>query len=354
MAVSQARSYHLYQASMLALVQRVREIDVGTFETATREVLSRELHPRTTTLLAQADQLVGDVLDACQPTDLEAARCSQTRSDIEVSPPPDDFEIAIDAAIVQGTPRSSRVADIAFMAQVELRQRALRLASIAPDPTSLLLAECDSALRRVTKALCALDRAIARAGGTPAYLDYLSELELSLRVRQCYAVFRARVLAGREQLDTLEDVEARLRRTGNEIAIIVGHPIYSGLRLNDRIQLRNLQQRIVTWIKSPARELVGGLRIWKDVSAFVAMLRHVDRRQELFEHDSRVVYAALESLTQAGEVSERSLLELRALEGRDDEVDALLSAGLRDGEQWAALLTRLASEVGNRRPSSRP
>lgn len=334
--------YRLYQQSMLALVERVREIDVGTFETATREVLFTELQPRTTSLLAQANHLVRSVLDACEVPE-EA---------LGGPDPAMDFELAIDAVIEHSPSSSSRIADVAYMAQVELRQRAARLDGLAWDETTILIAECDGALRRVTKALCAIDRAMARASDTPAYLDFLSELELSLRVRRCYARFRSRVLAGGGEVTGPDDVLAALRRTGTEIAVVVGLPLYPSLRLNDRLQLRGLQQRILAWIRT--RDLGVGLSIWRDVSAFVAILRHVDRRQELFEHDARVVLTAVESLARHGMITDRCFQELARLDGRDDDIDALLAEGSRDVEVWAPLLERLAREIGNRSPSSRP
>jgi hypothetical protein len=340
-SASPSASYHQYQQSMVALVERVREVDVGTFETAPREVLVGELQPRTSTLLAQANQLVRSVLEECELGESERI----------VGEPRQDFELALDRVIQQSP--SSRIADIAFMAQVELRQRAARLDGLAPDPASILIAECDGALRRVTKALCALDRAMARASDTPAYLDYLSELELSLRVRACYARFRRRVLEGGDDVRTVEQVLARLRRTGGEIAVIVGLPVYPDLRLNDRMQLRGLQQRIIAWL-STGRDLGEGLSIWRDVSAFVAILRHVGRRQELFEHDARVVLGALESLARHGTISGPSFCDLLMLDGRDDDVDALIASGDRDIELWAPLLERLAREIGNRTPSSPP
>jgi hypothetical protein len=158
-------------------------------------------------------------------------------------------------------------------------------------------------LRRVTKALCALDRVISRESSRPAYLDTLSELELGLQVRRCYASFRAAIFAHGDVCDRVEDVEAHLRRAGHAIAVVAGQPIFCALRLHDREQLRSLQRRILGWLKSE-RRLVDGAAVWRDVCAFAAILRHIDRRQELIEHDSLVIRSALRSLTVRTETEE--------------------------------------------------
>lgn len=343
-AARQTTTYREYQRSMVALVERAREIDIGTFESAPTDVLSNELRPRTKDLLEQANELVRCVLEACEVSNVVEAMSGAS------------FELAMDVAVEETTRTAiSRVADIAFIAQVELRQRAARLSALNLHEATVLVAECDGALRRLTKALSAIDRAIARASGSTPHLEYVSELELSLRVRSCYARFRSRVLAGREELETPDAIEQRLRRAGAEIAVMVGLPIYPALRLGDRAQLRSLQQRIVSWLRSKERDPAGGQNVWRDVCAFVAMLSDVNRRQELFEHDARVVLGALEALaTAADRVPESTLCELRALEGRDDEVDELLASGSCDLSRWLDVLERMAAEIGNRAPSRRP
>jgi hypothetical protein len=146
---SQKAAYDRYQRSMVELVERVRAIDVGTFETASSEVLSSELKPRTTSLLTQAHQLVGCVLDAGEVT--EPPSCRGESELTELAEPFDPFDDLVDAGQVPGEgttldPDSrSRIADIAFVARLELHQRAARLSQLAPQETANFLAECDSA-----------------------------------------------------------------------------------------------------------------------------------------------------------------------------------------------------------------
>jgi hypothetical protein len=222
----------------------------------------------------------------------------------------------------------SDVADIAFCAQLELSQRRQRLKEVAHsrDPIALL-GDCDSALRRLYKALCAIDIALARATLTEPSLDFTSELQRSLRVRRYYARFSAQVLSGAEP--TPSTLLARLRATGTAIAVLVGHEVYSELRVRDRLQLRSLQRRILGWLSPGPRAdaTAAGLQLWSDVKAFVGMLRGVNGRQELAEHDAKVVREAL-ALAAGG--AREFPLELRrsleALAGLDPAIDRLLKS----------------------------
>ncbi len=343
---------------MVELVERVRAIDVGTFESATSEVLSSDLKPRATSLLTQAHQLVGCVLDACEVA--QSPSCVGESELMELAEPFDPFDDLVDSDGMNLDPESrSRIADIAFVARLELRQRAARLSELAPQETANFLAECDSALRRVTKALCALDRVISRESARPAYLDTLSELELGLQVRRCYASFRATIFAHGEACDDVAEVEAHLRRAGHAIAVVVGQPIFAALRLHDREQLRSLQRRILGWLKSE-RRLVDGAAVWRDVCAFAAILRHIDRRQELIEHDSLVIRSALRSLAvhnetdDTEEISKRVFIELASLHGLDEQVDDLVGRGEMRAAVWEPVIERLAGDVVDRSaPESR-
>jgi hypothetical protein len=107
----------------------------------------------------------------------------------------------------------------------------------------------------VTKALCALDRVISRESSRPAYLDTLSELELGLQVRRCYASFRAAIFAHGDVCDRVEDVEAHLRRAGHAIAVVAGQPIFCAAPPRSRAapQLAAANPRLVEVGAAPRR-----------------------------------------------------------------------------------------------------
>lgn len=318
-----------HRADLRALFLEVRAIEVNRFESASEVTLCEDLKPRTTQILAKAIVILGELVEACES------------SVFDEEPPSGGFPIPFDDG---GSLFESGVGDVAFMAQVELRHRADRLSRIIVG--DVLLAECDGALRRVARALTALDRAIARANGARESLTFDANLDLSLSIRRAYGQFRRRIVqiehstaAGRE----------RLLGSGREIATLVGLPFYTQLRLGDRLHLRSLQQRLITALRAAPIDELEAYRLWSDILSFALMLTQVNRRQELFEHDSRIVIRAVESLTKHGELSVDLARELTKLEGRDDDVDLICATNRRDLETWAPVLTRLAHELGRSR-----
>jgi hypothetical protein len=318
-----------YQQQMKAVVRRVRDIDLWTFEGTPRAVLGHSLEPQVAAIVSDASAI---------------------------------------AAAILGERRDHADGDVAFIAHVELRQRLVRLASLsANDSASMVIAECDSALRRVGKALCAVDHAVAAATGGQACLEYLSDLELSLRVRRAYATFRARVLARAAAFPDdarTEDVHARVIATGHEIANLVGLPVYPLLRMSDRLQLRSLQNKTVAWLRlrnESAREdwTTSGLRLWQDISATLLMFGQVNRRQELVSHDKSIILHVLSSLRSSSSSSspptsftEDLWRDAVSLEGRDAEIDALIAKGERTPTSWQAVLERLDTELGGPRAAA--
>ena len=99
------------------------------------------------------------------------------------------------------------------------------------------------------------------------------------------------------------------------------------------------------------REIAAGQRIWEDIDAFVTMLADVNQRQELREHDSRLVHESLGRvlLAPTAPLTAELIEQLKRLEGLDDEVDALLHGGSKEVAAWRPLLERLARElIGSR------
>ena len=254
------------------------------------------------------------------------------------------FERAVDAAVDARTDGSARqaVGDLAFLAQLELRQRKARLERVAACRSAVaIIGECDSALRRIRKVLTAIDVAFARAGIAPQSLDYASELRISLCVRRACAKLRASIVAPGEP--TPAALRARLRRAGTAIAVLVGWDVYPHLRVRDRLALRELQRRILDWLREGA-EPTSGIRLWQDLAAFLRMLAQINRRQELVDHDARLVRAARDELVGAAVVHEELLARLSSLEGLDEGIDALLRPPpCTDAAAWDEALAALSS-----------
>ncbi len=336
------------QDAIVALAQTVQDVDVRAYESLPADRLAAELRPIVAALLQDAQKLVGDVLRVAD-ADGDAAPADSTVLGSPYAP----FEQAVDAVLdTQRTTSLRSAGDISFLAQLELRQRADRLQRLQSSSTAAaIVGECDSALRRIGKALTSMDVALARAGGVEARLNFTSELEVSLRVRKACAKLRERVLG--DGTPTAENVHVRMRSAGTAIAMLVGWEVYPSLRVDDRLQLRELQRRVLDWLRG-AREYAPGLRIWEDLVGFVRMLADVSRRQELVEHDATVLTALRRHLAspQASEVPDELLELASSLSGLDDGIDRLLESSERASvDAWRVALEALgprgrAAEVG--------
>jgi hypothetical protein len=332
-----------HQDAIVSLAERVLAVDVRAYESMTPERLVVELHPVVSDLLSAAHLLVCSIADAYEG---ETAAPSAPNDGAFASPYV-PFERAIDAAIdAQSDATYRAVADIAFLGQLELRQRQERLARVfACNSAITIVGECDGALRRIRKVLTALDHALARAGLVETRLDFATEIELSLRVRRACTKFRARILGTGEP--TPATLRTHLRSAGTTIAMLVGWETYPLLRVRDRLQLREVQRRLLDWLRGD-HDATEGTRLWQDLVGFVRMLEHVSRRQELIEHDTRVVRRARMHLAATTDASwpEPLLAALETLEGLDDEVDALLASRDRPRTAaWSAPLQRLARQL---------
>lgn len=331
-----------FHDQLISLARRVDSIDVRQFESHTPDVLASELAPPVLALLRDARLLFVALVAEC---DRLSANADELANKAGPPLPYVPFEQALDEVVER---RMSSlvdvVADVAFLANLEVRQRLERLERLVDsDRQWSIIGECDGSLRRLRKAVLTLDRAFSRAGFGPARLDYASELEISLEVRRAYAKLRARVRALGEP--STEELYVQLRAIGTALAILVGWKGYPNLRIRDRMQLRDLQRRLLAWFKSD-RPPAEGLHLWRDLEAFVQILAAVNRRQELQEHDARVVQAALSSISDTSKQLPFSTREsLERLAGLDDEVDALLDRTADDVADWRVPLARLAREL---------
>jgi hypothetical protein len=321
---------------LLDLVDELKAIDIRTYEALEIDEQVRAVHPLAISLLERGVALVGLVVACSEPVR------------VDTIPPGLTFELTMDAVVSGTRPLVPDVGDIAFCAQLELRQRLHRLREVTTSRDAVaLLGECDSALRRLFKGLCAIESALARKVGSEPLLDFTSELERSLRVRRCYARFTRKILE--LPPPTPETIVARLRAVGTAIAMLVGQDVYAELRMSDRLQLRLLQRRVLAWLRgAETRDAAGGLELFSDVTTFLDMLKQVNRRQELVEHDAALAGELLGSLGPgAPEVPQALLARLGALAGRDASIDGLLGSGqASDAAAWVSVLVALGYSRG--------
>lgn len=331
-----------FQAPMHELVVRGRTIDIRAYEIAGIDRIAGELRPQTLTLVRDGRELLGSIVDQCKRVDPADWIVGDAATSTWSSYLP--FERAIDATMVN-LGSHQVVEEIAFIADLELRQREERLERVKPSQgTTALLGECDSSLRRIRKALTAVDAAIATVESVPPLLGFTSELHTSLAVRRAYAKFRSRVLAGGEP--TPDSLRARLRGVGTQIAMLVGWDVYPELRVQDRLLLRDLQQRVLDWLRGGSDATpASGLRLWQDLAGCVEMFALVNRRQELVEHDSTIVRTLSQRL-EASDLPERVWQDLGPLEGLDPELDQLLAQAPMGTAELRSVVRRLAVQLG--------
>lgn len=218
-----------------------------------------------------------------------------------------------------------RVADVSFMARWELdrKQRAIAVAERA-DGDRALLSECCSIRRRVVRATSGVEQVLAEVEGCPSVFEGFYRTE-----RQCAVETRAAYLSFASGLRGVDDehvpVVRGLRLAGISIARLIGRDIYQDLWVDDRLQIRELQRRLLDWLRH-CGEPLEGRRLIGDVQAFAALLMQVNRRSVLMEHDQNVLHQFRMALRQplVDETTWSSVLS--SVRGRERQLDQLIDA----------------------------
>ena len=326
---------------LVRAVEKARDVDVRTFE----ENMS---HEGLTLLRSQ----VSDVMTTCTAVakellaleEADQASHPEAPTSTETDPFARDFALKLDA-LVEESSTESKLQDIAFIVHLELKSRLNSLSALVIDIEDWSSLEaCGAGLRAVRKAGATLERAICASIGIENTLDFETELQSSLAIRELYARFRRAVdtLSG-----TMEsDHRARMRRGGTEIAIIIGRDQYRDLRVNDRYQLRRFQEEILSWLRGESGfDEHAAERIWKDFSTFSELLSLVSRREELMEHDRDLLVRLDEGLRHVKEsprIQADALDEFALLRGLDDRIEALFKAGVaHDLSLWKPIVADL-------------
>lgn len=316
-------------------------MDLRDYETQPAAQFAPALVARTLALLQTGIELIGAVYERHQNDECELGFEPSTFWPGPSDGPSDTND--------QGGP----LADLCFVAQLELSSRQAPLAAVADaDDVWLVLSTCSSVKQKLVKSACAVERALCSYEQLPSLLTatYQAELRVSLQVRHAYNRFRSDVLRGGTPRP--ETIVERVRKAGVSIARLVGRDVYEHLRSGDRMQLRSFQAQLQAWLRGDdlfsARS---GMRLWQDLAAFAGVLMCVNNRSDLRTHDLEAVTEverALATGTFPGDVVPVPLRErLGALGGRDEELDQLLGSNepLVVGKCHAVLL-RLQEQLG--------
>lgn len=177
-------------------------------------------------------------------------------------------------------------------------------------------------LLRVARAIAnAASVDLDRAHRSEAAFD--DELDAACAVRRAYADLRRSLRQPTDE--SPEAVLVAMRYAVGGLATLVASPVYREVRIQDRLVLRGLRDRALAWARRD-RSTQEGLRLLQDVFTCTDLLRGINRRQELRAHDEALIQSLM-----AGPLADRSgwWTRLRAIEGLDDELDALLDGARR-------------------------
>lgn len=301
------------------MVERAREVPIIQYETAGAARLKDELVPRVHALVADTletlERIPGSGEDEAPGGPGAGDPLDETSS----------FLRQVDRLVAH-----RQAADIAFIGGSELRSKLGGLESVSgQDDPWLLLDRAGSTLRKVVKIATALHVVLADSEGA---LSFETELRVSLQVRAAYAKFRRRLKGSLSQATT---TRRRAQTAATCIAYLVGRDTYPQLRIGDRLALRQLQARILAWLRDREAEAKEGERICQDLLGFAELVRNVNLRSELVGHDQALIARLLDDGPKA--LAARGHAELEKLAGLDDELDELLAAGAPPG----AILTAL-------------
>jgi len=246
----------------------------------------------------------------------------------------------------------SELADLSFMARMELLSHRQQLDGVAGESDALsILSVCGASRRSLLRSTFVVDRALCEREGLafePADLGAF-ELKLGLRVRAEYARFRRDVLMlGAPELT---GIVTYLERAAKRLGELVSGELFDEFRLDDRLMMHRLRARLGVWLDGrDGREVKSGLRLAQDLAGFTSLLVQVNHRTELVEHDRALVkeiYAALFEGKPRTSVPPEVQAKLWALYGRDEGVDGLLDAGLgMFAVEWREPLERLQASLG--------
>jgi hypothetical protein len=244
------------------------------------------------------------------------------------------------------------VTDLLFLARADLRGALQDLIAAVDHEDFLRVASsCDAGLRTLKRTLISVESALHDFEGLEPPMRVWSDLEVSLQTRRLYAEIRREVLRPPPPDDAL--LPERLAAVHDRLDHLRELDVYPLLRFDDRVAMRELRRRISAWIVAEPYDLLAGGRLWDDLVGFAQLLKTVSHRQELRQHDRALLRRAYHQLfgraAHARVLSDELLHQLDALDGLDDDLDALLARAERtDLPRWREVMTRLLRRLSTR------
>ncbi len=303
---------------IVELFTEAERVVIRRFEDGGSTELIMGLTPSVLPLLVRACEILGGLRSHFESEDDELdAELARAEGD------PEQEIVPLNTSV--RTPGAA-IGDLCFMAVAELRQHHHRLRGHrATQDAQEIISDCGSALRAIKKSLHALEPLLCEVEARPRLLPPRLGTSLLVR-RQYHKLWSFAAATGHVDPST---ARTALRGAGTRIAMLTGTEVYNLLREDDRFRIRELQARILEWLRDGDDEMIA-TRLWQDFALFVEMLRQVNLREELVEHDREVLREAVAALTGRGEAAVPQVCQaLGAVTGLDDSLDALVSRAPR-------------------------
>lgn len=331
------------------LIEQSQRTDFVISEDTGYFSIDDELVKRIRALIRQTAELMTEVMECY---DAEAA--ADPAADISAGD--DEGFLREIGARIASQMAVEEVSGLAFVSRGQLLDMADTIgAALESRHVWKVASALDSGLRRAGRALVAIESAMRECEGLPVEYRQWQNLDDSLEVRRIYSAFRRAILAlGGDDPDRAPEggeLAARLASAAEHIARLRDHEIYPYLRIDDRLEIRRLQKRILRGLEQDGTGGEAGAPVWSDLVAFARLLGQVNHRQELREHDRLAVNGLYRRFFEGGETPEALEAEVLALVepllGRDDELDEIiLHPGRYDASELRPLLERLRKELG--------
>lgn len=316
--------------TIFALFADSQRVGIRRYEDGGSAEIALRLSPMVLELLERGCAILSQIIARYEPA-------AEAQPQVE----PADDDLFTPAPAVVRSPVAV-AGDVAFMAQAELRhhQQRLGLHRAAADAQEMI-SECGSALRAIQKSLYAIEPWLCELEKIPCFLP--SHLATSLQVRRHYRkLWHFATVTGDV---TAQTVRAALRGAGTRISILAGSEVYSLLREDDRFYIRELQLRILDWLRD-GTDHNAAIRIWQDFALFVEILRQVNLREELIVHDRDILFGAADELLARGEEAVPEVSEaLHSILGIDDALDEVI-LGSPSAKTLLRELRRAAEQFG--------
>jgi hypothetical protein len=215
------------------------------------------------------------------------------------------------------------------------------------DPITVV-SRADDALRRLRSGLTSLEENLCHVQGIAPPARVLLDLEIALEIRRHYAELKHRssaasITAG----DLLKESVAWFPSWLEQLQSAV---IYRFMRIEDRLRMRELSDRIRAWLSNGDEgNPTDGRRVLDDLLSFSRLLQSVNNRPELREHDRSLLVRASNQLLASTPLPEtipdHLLDELKNLRGLDDDMDEILMTQTNETTVWEPVLRKLLAQT---------